>query len=48
MINEKLITQEDYVLKMKEVARSNIKVSGIKGSMIAKAFLETMENDFYI
>lgn len=31
---------------MKEVAKSSIKFNGIKGSMIGKAFLETMSNDF--
>jgi len=36
VINEKFITQEDYILKMKEVAKRNI--SGSKGSMKAKAF----------
>jgi len=30
------------------VARSSIKVSGLKGSMTTKAFLETMSNDFYV
>jgi len=35
VINDKLITHEYYVLKMKEVARSNIKFSGIKRSMTA-------------
>jgi len=33
---------------MKEVAKSNVKLSGIKGSMIAKAFLETMPNEFHV
>lgn len=42
VINDKLITHEDYVLKMKEVARSSMKVSGIKGSMTSMEFLETM------
>jgi len=46
--NGKLITQEDYILKLKEMARSSIKFSGIKGSMAIKAFLETMSNDFYV
>lgn len=48
VINDKLIAQEDYVPKMKEMARSSIKVSGIKGSMKAKEFLETISNDVYI
>ena len=30
------------------MARSSIKVSGLKGSMTTKAFLETMSNDFYV
>jgi len=38
VINDKLITQEYYILKMKEVAKSNIKFNGIKGSMKTKAF----------
>lgn len=41
VINDKLITQEDYVLKMKEMARSGVKFSGIKGSMTTTTFLET-------
>jgi len=48
VINDKLITQEDYILKMKEVAKRSIKFSGIKGSMTAKALLETMSNDFHV
>lgn len=43
-----MITQEDYVMKMKEVARSNINFSGIKGNMTTRTFLESMANDFYI
>jgi len=46
--NGKLITQEDYILKVKEMARSSIKFSGIKGSMTTNVFLETMSNDFYV
>jgi len=42
VINDKLITQEHYILKMKEVAKSNVKFNGIKGSMTTKEFLETM------
>jgi len=30
------------------MVRSNIKFSGIKGSMTSKVFLETMSNDFYV
>lgn len=48
VINDKLITQEDYILKMKEIAKSNIKFSGIRGSMTTKVFLETMSNDFHV
>ena len=48
MINEKLITQEYYVLKMKEVPISSIKLNGIKENMTTRAFLETMENCFFI
>jgi len=48
VINDKLITQEDYVLKMKEMARNSVNFSGIKGNMTSRAFLETMENDLYI
>lgn len=48
VINDKLITQEDYVLKMEEGTRSNIKFSGIKGSMTTREFLETMTNEFFI
>jgi len=36
VMNDKLITQEDYALNMKEMARRSIKVSGIMGSMIGK------------
>jgi len=48
VINDKLIPQEDYILKMRENARRNIKFSGIKGSMIEKSSLETMSNDFHV
>lgn len=48
VINDKLIPQEDYVIKMKEVVRSSIKFSSIKGNMTAITFLETMGNDFFI
>lgn len=48
VINDKLITHEDYIQKMKEVAKSSIKFSGIKGSMKAKAFLGTMSNEFHV
>jgi len=33
---------------MKEMARSSVKFSGIKGNMTRREFLETMANDFYI
>lgn len=33
---------------MKEVAKSSIKLSGIKGSMTLKAFLDTMSNEFQV
>jgi len=33
---------------MKEVARSSIMFSGIKGIMTTKAFLEIMSNYFYV
>lgn len=36
VINDKLITQEDYVQKMKEMAKRGIKFSGIKGSMTSR------------
>lgn len=48
VINEKLITQGDYILKMKEVAKSSIKFSKIKGSMKKKVFLEAMSNNFHV
>jgi len=48
VINDKLITQEDYIQKMKEVAKINIMFSGIKGSMTTNAFLDTMSNDFHV
>lgn len=48
VINDNLITQEDYILKMKEVDKSIIEFSGIKGSMTTKAFLDTMSNDFHM
>ena len=48
VINDNLITQEDYVLKLKEMEKSSIKLSGIKGSMTSREFLETKSNDFYI
>jgi len=35
-------------MKMKEVARRSIKVSGLKGNITTKAFLETMANYFYV
>jgi len=46
--NDKMITQEDYVMKMKEVAKSIDKFSGIKGNLTSRALLETMANEFYI
>lgn len=48
VIKDKPVTQEDYVLKMNEVARSSIKFNGIKGNMTTIAFLETIGNDFFI
>ena len=35
-------------MKMKEMARRSIKVSGIKVTMTAKEFSETMPNGFHI
>lgn len=48
VINDKLITQDDYIQKMKEVTKSSIRCSEIKVSMTAKDFLEMMSNDFHV
>ena len=48
VIIDKLIAQEDYVLKLKEVDKSTIKFSVIKGNMTTRSFLETTENDFFV
>ena len=48
VINDKLITYEDYVRKLKEIGRDNSKFSSIKGSMKDREFLGAMGNDFFI
>ena len=48
VINDKLITQEYYIKKMKKLAKDSSNFANIKGSMTSRAFLEAMGNDFYI
>ena len=48
VINDKLITQEDYNKKLKDVAKENSKFAGITRSIIGKAVLEEIENDLSI
>ena len=48
VLNDKLITLSDYNQKLKRVAKDNSKFVGIQGSIIGKAFLETLQFDLKI
>ena len=48
VINDKLITRQDYVKKLSKIARDTAKFSNIKGTMTGKAFLEALSNDLFI
>lgn len=47
-INDKLITLSDYKQKILAVANDGSKFAGIQGSIIGKAFLETLQLDMSI
>jgi hypothetical protein len=48
VLNDKLMTLSDYKQKISMVAKDNSKFSGIQGSIIGKAFLETLQLDLNI
>ena len=48
VINDKLMTQEDYNKKMREVARDQVNTSSMKGIPIGKLLYQTFENLFYL
>jgi hypothetical protein len=48
VINDKLMTLSDYKKKLATVANDSSKFSGIQGSIIGKAFLETLQSDISI
>ena len=42
------MTRQDYVRKLKDIAKDTTKFAGLKGSMTGRAFLEAMDNDILI
>jgi len=48
VINNKLMTQEDYNRKIQEVARDQVNTSSMKGIPIGKVLYQTFENLFYL
>jgi len=47
-INEKLMTKEDYMKKLQDIAKDTTKSSNIKGSMTGRAFYEATSNISFI
>ena len=48
VINDKLITREDYANKLKDIAKDTTKFVGVRGAMTGRSFLEAMSNDIFI
>lgn len=48
VINDKLMTQEDYNRKIREVARNQVNTSSMKGIPTSKVLYQTFENLFYL
>lgn len=48
VINEKLITKEDYMRKLKDISRDTVKFSNVNGVMTGRVFLEVINNDVFI
>lgn len=48
VLNDKLITLDDYNKNLVDTARDKSKFASIKGKITSKAFLETLENDLNI
>jgi len=44
VINDKLMTREDYLKKLQDIARDTTKSSNIKGSMKGREFYEAINN----
>lgn len=47
-INDKLLTREDYMRNLKDIARDTAKFSNAKGVMTGRAFFEVISNDIFI
>ena len=48
VINEKLMTKEDYKKKLQDIAKDTSKLSHIKGAMTGRAFYEAISNMSFI
>ncbi len=48
MINDKLMTKEDYKKKLQDIAKDTTKSSHIKGAMIGRDFFEAIRNMSFI
>jgi len=48
VINDKLMTQEDYNKKIREVPRDQMNTSSMKGIPTRKVLYQTFENLFYL
>jgi hypothetical protein len=48
VINDKLMTMEDYMKKLKDIAKDTTKSSHIKGAMTGKYFYEAINNMSFI
>lgn len=48
VINDKLMIREDYVKRLKDIAKDVVNLSNIKGSIIGREMLETISNPIFI
>ena len=48
VINNKLMTQGDYIEKLNKLARSQVSTSGVKSFPTRKVLYDGLENVFYI
>jgi len=48
VINDKLMTIEDYVKRLKDIAKDSVNLSNIRGNIIGKAMPDPISNPFFI
>lgn len=48
VINDKLMTREDYVKRLKDIAKDVVNLSEIRGSVTGKSMLDAINNPIFI